>query len=290
VGSYIIYAPSYDPNNGGSIFLHELAQALRSLGEDALIWPMAPIYKPGLRARIRTFIRPSRFDRRPGDDVRLATRRDLRADSIVVYPEIVPGNPIGARNVVRWLLYPPGVLHPYRFEPGEMFFRASQMADLPDVTGGAPELFLWKVNAAYRNEGRTDRKGACFMVRKGINRPRIPETSGGEQIDGKSHEEINEIFNRCEIFYSYDEATMYSQYAAVAGCLSVVIPGMFRSRQDWVQEHELARFGIAYGLEDVEHARATRHLVEGLLREKEAEGRRSVERFVELTRSRFAKP
>lgn len=33
-----------------------------------------------------------------------ANYSDLRLDSIVIYPEVTLGNPLGARNVERWLL------------------------------------------------------------------------------------------------------------------------------------------------------------------------------------------
>ena len=205
-----------------------------------------------------------------------------------MYPELTLGNPLNAPHVARWLLYTPGKRHPFEFGENEMYFRVDEFADLPELTGGAPDLFLWTVNRTYRNENRPDRKGACFIVRKWGDGPRHPITEGAIQLDGKSHEEINEIFNQCEVFYSYDDATMYSQYAAVAGCLSVVLPSGDASRDDMLANHMLGRFGIAYGLEDskLTHAAATREKVIDLLLEREREGQRSVDRFVEITKAR----
>ncbi|MFD2816981.1 hypothetical protein ACFSYD_25180 [Paracoccus aerius] len=224
-------------------------------------------------------------------DTPIAHRRDLSADSIVIYPELVRGNPLKARNVVRWLLYKPNLLHPFSFGPEEMFFRAGGMSDVLDITGGAPDLYLWKINPAYQNENRPDRKGVCYMVRKGKNKPRIPETEAPNaiQIDSLSHAEINEIFNRCDTFYSYDEATMYSQFAAICGCTSIVIPGMFSSREEWAGQHPNGRFGIAYGTHptELEHARTTRHLLLKDLQRKEEESLETVRNFVNLTHQRF---
>ncbi|MES2433794.1 MAG: hypothetical protein V4586_08230 [Pseudomonadota bacterium] len=50
---------------------------------------------------------------------------------------------------------------------------------------------------------------------------------------------------------------------------------------------ELARYGVAYGLDDLAHARATRHLTLGVLQAQEAKGRQTVRDFVALTQSRF---
>lgn len=225
----------------------------------------------------------------PELDTPLARRSDLTPDSIIIYPEIVLGNPLRARNVVRWLLYKPGLRYPYSFGPDEMFFTAGLMSDIRQITGGAPELFLWAVNRTYRDENRPNRNEACYIVRKGQDKRRIPETEvpGAICIDGMTHAEINEVFNRCHTFYSYDEATFYSQYAAVAGCISVVIPGLYKSRDEWVKNHEVARYGVAYGIDDVAHAEATRHKVLELLLAHEAEGKSTVENFVNLTKERF---
>ena len=291
--NYIVYAPAYNENVGGIIFQHELVHRLNRMGERAFLWPAAPIYRHGRRARlkqalVRPFIQPP-YPLSPDLDTPVAKRSDLTASSIVVYAEVARGNPLKARNVVRWLLYKPGLLHPYEFGPDDMFFRAGEMSDLPEITGGAPDLFLWKINRTYHNEHREDRKEVCYLLKKGRHKPRIPETEvpGAIRIDGMSHAEINEIFNRCHTFYSYDEATMYSQYAAICGCTSVVIPGLYGSREEWVKNHELARYGVAYGLDDISHAVATRDKVLGLLQAEEAKGQATVERFVNLTKARF---
>ncbi|WP_054004799.1 hypothetical protein [Cypionkella psychrotolerans] len=291
--NYIVFAPGYDPDSGGSIFLHQLVHALNQSGEKAFLWHwQTPLTIQ--RQRLYTILKrpsllwkPQPFERDAMLNTPIARPQDLTKRSIVVYPEVTLGNPLRAKNVARWLLYRPGIRNPYDFGPDEMFFRAGEMSDLPEVTGGAPELFVWRINPIYRNENRSDRKGSCFIVRKGEAKPRIAETANAIQIDGMSHAEIAEVFNRCETFYSYDEATLYSQFAAICGCDSVVVPGFYASREDWVQSHELARYGVAYGLDDLAHARATRHLTLGVLQAQEAKGMQSVQNFVRLTQSRF---
>ena len=287
--NYIVYAPAFDENVGGIIFLHELVNTLNQLGERAFVWPAAPSHRQRRLTRLKHMFFPPPFALSPDLDTPLATSADLTASSIVIYPEIVLGNPLKATNVVRWLLYEPGLRNPYEFGPDDIFFRVGEMSDLPAVTGGAPDLSMWKVNRVYHNENREDRNGVCYIVRKGEHKPRIPETEapGAIQVDGKSHAELNEIFNRCHTFYSYDEATMYSQYAAICGCTSIVIPQLYETRAEWVEGHELARYGVAYGLDDVAHARATRDKVLDLLNAEEAKGRASVEAFVKLTKARF---
>ncbi len=292
--AYLVYAPPYDPDSGGCIFLHELVNALNALGQKAMLWPWHQQPPSGMVAALKARLRRSRFQpapfaTNPALNTPVATPADFTRSSIVVYPEVTLGNPLGARNIARWLLYTPGIKDPFEFTEGEMFFCAGKMSDIPDITGGAPELFLWRRNPAYRNQNRAGRSGTCFIVRKGAHKDRIPETENAIPVDGLPHEEIAEIFNRCDTFYSYDEATFYSQYAAICGCQSVVIPGVYASRAEWTRNHELGRYGIAYGTSaaELEHAAATRHLVDGLLQEQEDRGLKTVENFIALTQDRF---
>jgi len=289
--NYIIYTFPWDENNGGVIFMHNLVHELNQMGERAFLWKAAPIYKPGRRQRLRNWLRPDPMVTNPLLDTPVAHRRDLSAESIVIYPELVRGNPLEARHVVRWLLYKPGLLHSFDFGPDEVFFRVGPITDVPEITGGAPDLLMWKINPEYRNENRPERKGVCYIVRKGRDKRRIAETEAPDAIciDGLSHAEINKVFNRCDTFYSYDEATMYSQFAAISGCTSIVVPGMFASSKEWADQHPNGRFGIAYGThpDALAHARDTRHLLLQDMQRKEDESLETVRNFVDLTRRRF---
>ena len=300
---YIVYAPHYDETSGGSIFLHLLVHSLNEIGESAAIWPWNEPAQFSMRNWMRACVRKPRLIIKPASGENLwkklrtgpslntpqARRGDLTKESIVIYPEVTLGNPLGAQNVVRWLLYTPGVKEPFDFTPKELFFRAGEMSDLPDITGGAPDLFIWYRNPAYQNEHRPDRKGVCYALRKGKDKPRIPETERGDAIciDGLSHKETAEIFNKSSIFYSYDEATFYSQYAALCGCLSIIVPGQYSSREDWVAAHPLGRFGVAYGDDDREHALATMQQMDDLLDEKVHDSLHSVRAFIKQTKDRF---
>ena len=298
--TYIIYAPHFDETSGGSIFLHLLVHRLNELGETAFLWPWGAPAQFSLRDRLRAYLRKPRLilefapcaalwpklRTNPAWNTPQAQRGDLSNDNVVIYPEVTLGNPLGAQNIVRWLLYTPGVKDPYAFTPGELFYKAGEMCDLPGLTGGARDLFVWYRNPVYKNEHRPDRKGVCYTVRKGFDKPRIPETEqkGAICIDGLSHLETAKVFNACHTFYSYDEATFYSQYAALCGCLSIIIPGQYMSREAWVAAHPLGRFGVAYGDDDRDHALATMHRMEELLDEKIEASLRSVTAFINHTK------
>jgi len=286
--TYIIYGPGYSADNGGSMFMHQLVDALRGLDEHALLWPMAPLAAPlSWRRKLQQSVTRQEFLCAPHLDTPVATKRDLGDDAIVVYPELVPANPLGVANVVRWLLYKPGLRHPFEFGADDLFFATSDFSDDVALTGGAQPLFLPSYNPVYRDNALPERSGSCYLLRKGAHKPMVHDLENSRQIDGLSHEEIAAIFNQCEYFYSYDEATMYSQYAALCGCVSIVIPELYQSRTDWARQRPISRYGIAYGLDDIRHARATMHQVADLLQERRQLGLQSVRDFVKTTKAHF---
>jgi len=272
---YVVVSPSYSETNGGAIVLHKLCHLLNELGEDAVVRPMLRHSKGGLRNRIGKGLKSERFATDPTLRTPVIRDNSARPDDIVVYPEIVPGNPLKAHHVVRWLLNKPG----FRGRtivpgPNDLFFTFDDFCDHPALTGGSPPiLFLFSVNPEYRLINTEPRSGSCYMMRKGKGRPLVHNDTESICVDGLSHREMAEVFNRVERFYCYDEVTMYSQYAAVCGCISIVIPERFSRREEWATAHPLARYGVAYGLDDIDHAVATRHLVEGHLREFEKRGK-----------------
>ena len=78
---FVIHMPDYDPCSGGVRVMHYLAALLESIGADVAstakcFWsPMIPL------------------ENRCGPD------------DIAVYPDIEPGNPLGAKRVIRYMLY-----------------------------------------------------------------------------------------------------------------------------------------------------------------------------------------
>lgn len=288
---FIIFTPSYDERGGGSIALHQLASLLQEAGREARLWPAGkPVARgegvwPALKWHLKDWIKRVFFKEgfrfAPGGSVRLARGSEID-DAVVVYPEVVEGNPLQARRVVRWLLHKPGYLtgkigfganelHFYYQKAFEFNFEGAQ-------SGG--ELFLIKIfSDIYRNENRKDRSGRCYVLRKGADRAEGVDLSDGIVVDNLGHRETAKVFNQVEYCISYDPHTFYSVYAAMCGCKSIIVPVDGVSKEQW-QPIEEFRDGLAYGEGDVEHARLTLPKLLALWSTKEADNKEAVRKFI----------
>lgn len=292
--TFVVYTTNFEETSGGAIALHLLAHRLNLAGHRGLAWPsVKPPYRvprsPGQLwwlARYYLLGLGRRLDPGPHPSP-VASWRDLR-DAIVVYPEIVSGNPLGAARVVRWLLHRPGFhTGEVRYGARDLYFYFMRAFDDPALNPYPDnELLVTWTNPIYRDEGRTDRSGSCYMMRKGADRRPEHDLSGSIRIDGLSHEETNAAFNRTRYFYCYDLYTRYFMYAAIAGCIPVVVPLPGVSIEQWMPQ-ERDRYGIAYGEENIGWAVETRPLLLQRLAEDHENEERLLRAFVARCRAFF---
>ena len=79
---------------------------------------------------------------------------------------------------------------------------------------------------------------------------------------------------------------MYCRYAAMCGCIPVVVPQEGLSKEDW--RPELAnRYGIAYGWDDVSWAVESRTKLIDYLAETEERSIKSVRIFLDIVENHF---
>lgn len=289
---YIIYTPSYSAAIGGVIVEHKLCHTLNQLGETAFVAPMPVKSYGGRRKRMMRWLFPPPFRTLPGLDTPVLQARKATDNDIVLYPELAGNNPLSAKNVVHWLLNRPS-FHNRKVHagPDDLFFIYDDRCDEPELTKGKAEtLFLFSPNPTYRRTNFGPRKGSCYMVRKAKGRPLVHDLTDSIQVDNLSHEDMNRVFNECETFYCYDEMSSYSQFAAICGCTSVVIPWHFKDQAEFVASYPLSRYGVAYGEENIPHAIATQGQVADYLLECERNGLDSVRNFIKVTRKAFGFP
>lgn len=294
---YIIYAFDYDQNSGGIIALHKLCDKINQAGYIAKLWPAnKPVFnrqrpfhsfKMILKYYIKLSKRPA-LKANPSFNTPLAGHADL-TDSIAIYPEIISGNPLFAKNVVRWFLHRPGYhTGEILYGQDELYFYFSKVFDDPAINSTADnQLQVTHIlTDIYKRTNYGPRTGGCYLIRKGSNRELSCHPANYVKIDGLPHEEIALLFNRCSVFISYDMHTLYSQYAALCGCTSIVIPepGVTKTQ---VYPDERDCYGIAYGFDDIQNAKTQIQQLRNNLAERDRLATLSVQEFIKKTQLHF---
>jgi len=298
----IIFAHSYNDGSGGIIALHKLCEIVNAIGGKAYLVPYFNTYtlhklyswREAFRVFNRVFndklreLRPDKFKTHPkytSPVLRTLPKDGFGDDHIVVYPQITFGNPLRAKNVVRWLLHNPGAVgEEVYYGSGELYFKYH--AGLKDFCypGSMVSKHLLRVInfplEVYNKEGASqNRKGTAYCIRKGKGKQIVHELSDSILIDGKSHAEVASIFKRVKTFIAYDPYTAYSRLAVLCGCDSVVIPDEGIGEEEWRPDYT-NRYGIAYGLENLEKARQTAPMLREIVEREQSESIAHVERFM----------
>lgn len=285
---FIIYAPPYNPASGGTIVLHKLCDELNKENIDCKIFPLE-YYKiqknpikilKSITRKIIQKISKTPFETNSQFKTPV-TNNFNRDETIVIYPEIVKNNPLNAKYIVRWLLFKDKWFsdHSKKYQENLFFFFQEAFAPESKKIHCAGELQITRLQTEiYFDHKNARRQGMCHAIRKGnVSRKKIPPES--ILIDKLSHEEIALAFNKTQQFISYDPYTLYSQYAAICGCLSIVEPIDNLTKEQWQPVEEL-RYGIAYGKEDIDWALNTREKVLPHLKNKETKNKESAIRFI----------
>lgn len=304
---FLIFSPSYNPNEGGAVVLHKLCSLLNDSGHEACLYPLFRTFEIGQeywRSELfgffasRIFAWRRKFVQNPVFNTRLLTSlpADLNSNWIVIYPEIVLGNPLHASNVVRWFLHRPGY-HMGRISIGEGEFHVDfneffSDAALPGCYKPQESLNvvhypfdLYNLTGAASDETRT---ATAYCIRKGKGKPLEHDLTDSILIDGLEHAQVAAIFKRVKTFISYDTYTAYSALAVLCGAESIVVPDTGVEKLSWYKNPEM-RYGLAYGFGDREWAKETAPLLEPTLRKSEARSVASVMKFVANVEEYFNK-
>lgn len=205
-------------------------------------------------------------------------------NAIVIYTEATIGNPLKAKKVVRWIMSEIGKIVPKSYVDSwgqqDLVYFFNSQPNLLDKEYYKP-LTTFYINPIYINLGGR-RSGTCYTLRKGdlnfmgvegkkIIGPyfqpskslNIPIGSGWFEI-GRNFNNYLEKFNSCKFFISYDPLTFMSFIAALCGCISIVNPCEGMDKEMWLKNTCFWPYlsknglnnisGIAYGMNDVQHA------------------------------------
>jgi len=195
---YVIFAPwEYRPTSGGHIYLHRLVKNLCDLGQDVTI-----LEDCGFECNAKV--------------VKIWKGETLTYDkdnTIVIYPEIMEGNPLEAKRVIRWILYDvkPEVEATWR-ESDYYFYNLPNFKTIrQEKTKNILTAFSFDFTPVIKEKT----KDACILLRK-----KAPERL---VFHADIIQDFCEQVAPYEIFYTHDDATFYSEIAYLCGCRSIIL-------------------------------------------------------------------
>ena len=204
-------------------------------------------------------------------------------NTVVIYGETIPGNPLNAKYVIRWILAPLGICCPsdiYKTwnEPDLVYYYnlEDKFKIYPDRVGVIyKSLSLPYINPYAKNYNFKNRHGFCHTFRKqhmhkNINY--VHHKSSFEITSGHTPKEYILFFNKYKFFLCYDPCSFLSIIAALCGCISIVYRVKGQSKQEWLNKYAIVSeymkqnklnnlYGLAYGISDINYAVETLHLV-----------------------------
>jgi hypothetical protein len=251
---YYIYAPPYTEASAGIRALHMLADGINRAGGRAYV--ASEIYVAHLSPA------PSHLDAPVLTWAEAQAHRREGLKPIVVYPEVVDGNPLRSQAVVRWVLNLPGLLGgPSIYEDSEFVYgygkRLAQEIGHPERALFLPAIDLddWP---PQHDQERTE---ICFYASKyravhGGEVFGVPE--GAIEItrslsDSIDREDLKALLGRSKRLYVFENTALAIE-APLCGCPVVMMPNPHLGYPIGDLDHGMA--GIAWGDDPAEISRA----------------------------------
>lgn len=191
---YIIFAPPRTRNNGVRV-LYTLYSRLREAGYESFI------FCPERQEAPYQYM--LQFDR--------ATREN----DIVIYPEVISGNPLRFRHVVRYVLFYPG-----RLDGETTFFPAEKIFTWDCAYLDAPALRQPYVDRSLFYDAHLPKRQNCYFVHKGGKWRDIPDMENMVEINmqfPETREELAHLLQTTDILYSFDDHSALNLEAALCG-------------------------------------------------------------------------
>lgn len=285
------------PQRGGSIVLYELCDLLNELGIDAKIFLAEGGISAGRKKYffwIKWFINIIKNPRKYFLNERKIRRKYLpfynRNNTIVIYPEIVFGNVLFAKNVVRYYLY----YDRYQafdnaYGKNDLFICYRKQFNNHEKNPQEYELNIRSFDDnLYRQTNFGERSGVCYIFHKGKKRSDLPQKLDGLLLDDMNEESKVKILNECKYCYIYDTQTLYAQIAAWCGCIPIVVCEKGKNVDDYLKDGD-TRFGIAYNdnKEEIDYAIKTRPQLIEEIKQTKKRNIEAVKMFIKLLKEKF---
>ncbi len=239
---YYIVTPPYTRRSAGIRTLHFLCHALNSVGQSAFLffdrqsWPQTLEVNPEFLTPVLT------------QDI-INYHFERSRCPIVVYPEIISGNPLAAPMVVRYLLNFPGLLGGDRsYDHNEIRFGYSGV--LARAAGSSDDNVLFvpiSDTRVFHPRPEIQRTLVSFHAKKYKMLESDPTfchpDDAIEITDHMMPDEIADIFTRSKLFYCYENSALALE-AGLCNCPTVFIKN--KNFTDLIADPEDSQDGVAF--------------------------------------------
>lgn len=231
---FYMLAPPYWHGSAGNVVMHELVSDVQALGYEA---------------RWVSFI-PSADGQSDAYDWD-AAHGIGDADAVAIYPEIVIGNPLRARHVVRYVLNLPGALREGRTmqEDANDFLLAYSPRFCSNAHGMLTKLVLlpepahWdadefedrSINATYVGKGRD--LNECFLM---------PDSIEITRLDPPTREDLYDLLRQVKFFFSWDSVSAINFEAAMLGAVPILMSEAQIPFQKAIEEGEWGQMPFGF--------------------------------------------
>ena len=185
---YVIIAPTYNQRSAGIRVLQELQKWLIRFGKNAII-----------------------------PNININSPYQIEDDDIVVYPEIIRGNPLKAKRVVRYILNVPGKLGgDKQYDKDDILVTYDGVLCQLENT---IHLQIPCVEEFFEDRG-CQRIVDCYWIGKGKNtqHPIVKDAIEITYTWPEKRRALAELLNRTKTFYTYDDRTALILEAMLCGC------------------------------------------------------------------------
>lgn len=265
---FLISIDNFDPTSGGIVAMHKLCNDIIDLGREAYVTARASHNK------LKTPF--------------IGSREMKTNEWVVVYPEIVHGNPYSFKHVVRWVLNTPGVCGGVgsgfydRKLPTDLVFKYSPFFKYDGIIDGHLRCTFIDYDTFNNKNVDRDIESMFFTKKGGMSKKYHPDGSLDFARYQFNWELAAQMLNRCKYFYCYDNECFWVTLAALCGCIPIVIPNTTLSFDDWSTFFPFNKYGISFGIENIKYAVDTINMVENHCRQIQQVDLEGVGNFINL--------
>ncbi len=290
---YYIHTPAYRSNSAGVKALYLLCHFLNSRGCKSYIMPD----KGGICHK--------EFDdlyyslNRPILDLEtFEFHQNNNYNPIIIYSDTVDGNPLGARNVVRYMMNYNNLFGDYKKGDNELVMAYSKQIAQSLGLDDSKVLFIPTSNTDifYPPEINIKREGSCVYLgkyqdfHKGKQLEITKKSKVITRIKGSiTPTQIADLLRKSELLYLYENSAIGTE-AVLCGCPVVFIPNKFlKENEVHLSRNELGIDGYAFNVDEKSIQRAKETVYLGRKNYLDSYGifQKQLDGFINMTQSYF---